>query len=158
MAALPGRSLPAKTGKLMGPAYRSFWGGLAVSACLGPGCGEELVPEPMPTARVAGRVHAGGRPVRGGWVEFLPVDGTVGRLRSAPIGPDGSFTEGRVAVGTQAIRLVDPTAAGPLPGGRLFQQRYLIRRRVGAQGDDRLDIDLQDEAIRIFRPRAGRGR
>lgn len=140
----------------MRPSSRYLWRGLAAIACLGPGCGEELRPELMPTARAAGRVHVGGRPVRGGWVEFLPLDGTVGRLRSAPLGPDGTFAEDRVAVGTNAIRLVDPMADGPLPGGRLFQQGYLIRRSIPPPGTGTLDIDLRDELIRVLSPRGRR--
>jgi hypothetical protein len=132
------------------PACRYFRGGLAGLSWLVLGCGEELGPELMPTARVAGRVHVGGRPVRGGWVEFLPVEGTVGRLRSAALRPDGRFADDRVAVGTNAIRLVDPSADVAMPGGRLFQQRYLIRRVLPPQGTAALDIDLQDEVIRVF--------
>src|SRR5215212_6208285 len=101
------------------PACRYLWVALAGLSWLGLGCGEELGPEPMPTARVAGRVRIGDRPVRGGWVEFMPVEGTVGRLRSAPLGPDGRFADDRVAVGTNAIRLVAPRSDVPLPGGRL---------------------------------------
>jgi hypothetical protein len=139
----------------MGPSCRYLRGALAALAGLALGCGEELGPEPMPTARAAGRVRVGDRPVRGGWVEFLPVDGTVGLLRSAPVNPDGTFADDRVAVGTVAIRLVDPTAEAPLPGGRLFQQGYLIRRSIPPRGTDALDIDLRHELIDAI---SGQGR
>jgi len=115
------------------------------------GCAEELGPEPMPTARAAGVVTADGRPVVGGWIELLPVDGTVGRLRSGRLGPDGSFQVDRAPVGRVAIRLAGPVRmadGGPLPR-RLdrFRSAYLIRRAVPPGGTDALAIDLGDEPI-----------
>src|SRR5947209_4945853 len=78
---------------------------LLIGAALLPvGCSEELGPVPMPVARVHGVVTEGHRPVAGGWIEFMPVDGTVGNLRSARLEPDGSFAADRVAVGVNAIR------------------------------------------------------
>ncbi|HMF35840.1 MAG TPA: hypothetical protein VKF17_04345, partial [Isosphaeraceae bacterium] len=39
---------------------------------LASGCSEELGPERFPTTRVAGVVVEGGRPIAGGWIEFIP--------------------------------------------------------------------------------------
>ncbi len=104
------------------------------------GCGEELGPEAMPTVPVNGRVHVRGRPVGGGWIEFRPVEGTVGLPRSARLEADGTFLADRIPVGRVAIRLVHPPV--PLPCGRLFEQISLIRRDVAASGPHPIDIDI----------------
>jgi hypothetical protein len=119
---------------------RSF---LVILGLLASGCSEELVPEPMPTASVSGTVHRSGEPVGRGWLEFLPVEGTVGRLRSAEIAPDGTFEADSVAVGTVAIRAVG-TNLPPAEFGMLSQM-FLIRRDVGADGPTVLEIDLYRE-------------
>ncbi len=72
------------------------------------GCSEELGRVSAPTARVSGRVVYQGRGVEGGWIELIPVDGTTGTLRTAPLGRDGRFEIAGVAVGRNAIRLVHP--------------------------------------------------
>ncbi|RUL89556.1 hypothetical protein [Tautonia sociabilis] len=117
------------------------------------GCAEELGPEPMPTAPVAGRVVLGGRPITQGWLEFLPVEGTVGRLRSARILPDGSFKTDGVAVGTVAIRISGGRL--PAPEERLFGRMYLIRRSVPESGAADLVIDLDRERLRLAANRSG---
>src|SRR5262249_19496563 len=82
------------------------------------GCSEELGPERMETATVSGIVREGLRPVGGGWIEFTPIDGAVGLLRSAPIQPDGHFVVDRVALGKNGIGFAD--APIRIPGGRRF--------------------------------------
>jgi hypothetical protein len=118
---------------------------LALIAC---GCKEELGPEHFPTARVSGVIKEGDLPVPGGWVEFHPVNGTVGNQRSARIRPDGRFQADRVAVGENAVRLVN--APIQIPGStRLFGAFTTpIRRRISESGAEALKIDLVDEAIR----------
>ena len=122
---------------------------------LAPGCSEELGPERFPTTRVAGIVVEGGRPIAGGWIEFIPTDGTVGNIRSARIGRDGSFQADRVAIGENVIRLVN--APINMPGGeKLFGQfSSPIRRKIPLEPDGRLAIDLLEEAVRYqaTRPR-----
>src|SRR5271157_4400816 len=122
---------------------------------LAPGCSEELGPERFPTTRVAGIVVEGGRPVAGGWIEFIPAEGTVGNIRSARIGRDGSFQSDRVAIGENVIRLVN--APITIPGGAaLFGQFSTpVRRRVPPEPDGPLTIDLLEEAVRYqaTRPR-----
>ena len=133
-------------------------GGFAALALVAFGCGEELGPEVMPTARVTGRVHVGGRPIGSGWVEFQPVDGTVGRLRSARLRPDGTFEADRVAVGDNVIRIADPPAeVGPggvraySPVVQPFTRLPILRRTVGASGTTAIEIDLQAEYLRYLR-------
>ena len=106
-------------------------------------CTEEWGSEVMPTGEVAGRVHRSGEPLTRGWLEFMPVDGTVGRLRSARIERDGTFQADSVPIGRVAIRMV----GADLPGAEflLFSQLYLIRRDIGDSGTTTLEIDLAEE-------------
>jgi hypothetical protein len=113
-----------------------------------PGCSEEPGPEHFPTTQIAGTLVEGGRPVSGGWIEFIPTDGTVGNIRSAVIGKDGKFQVDRAPIGENAIRLVN--APITIPGGaRLFGQFATpIRRKIPARPDGPLNIDLLEEAVR----------
>jgi hypothetical protein len=115
---------------------------------LSPGCSEELGPERFPTTRVAGAVVEGGKAVAGGWIEFIPIEGTTGKIRSARIGADGSFQADRVAVGENAIRLVN--APIQLRGGaQLFGQFSTpLRRVIPDRPEGPLKIDLLEEAVR----------
>lgn len=117
------------------------------------GCADDRGPVDGPTASVAGRVTVGGRPLRGGFLELLPVDGTVGRLRSAPIGPDGRFATRGVAAGINAIRIVGPRPYDP----RLhpLTQAHRIRRTILAGRANALEIELLAEAAGLG---ANRGR
>ncbi|MGZ3433833.1 MAG: hypothetical protein ACXWN0_18690 [Isosphaeraceae bacterium] len=128
---------------------------LLLLGLLAAGCSEELGPERFPTTRVAGIVVEGGRPVAGGWIEFIPTDGTVGNIRSARIGRDGSFQADRVAIGENVIRLVN--APINMPGGeKLFGQfSSPVRRKIPLEPNGRLAIDLLEEAVRYqaTRPR-----
>ena len=121
---------------------------LLLLGLLAPGCSEELGPERFPTTRVAGIVVEGGRPVAGGWIEFIPTDGTVGNIRSARIGRDGSFQADRVAIGENVIRLVN--APINMPGGeKLFGQfSSPVRRKIPLEPDGPLAIDLLEEWMR----------
>jgi hypothetical protein len=144
------------------------------ASTLSAGCSEELGPVSMPVARVSGLVRAGDQPLLGGWIEFIPTDGTVGNLRSARIRPDGTFDANRVAIGTNAIRLVDapidsiaylPLFAsvrwatlargnggqvGPKSPARLFIPfASPIRRVIAADASAPLDVDVVAEAIKF---------
>ena len=112
------------------------------------GCAEELRPVKWPTTRVTGTVRVGRRPVRGGWVEFHPVSGTVGNLRVAPIGPDGRFAADGVAVGTNLVGFAQLAGAGPAwYEFRSFQSP--IRRSIPSGRVTTLDLDLAEEAARM---------
>ncbi len=111
------------------------------------GCGEELGSTKMPTAPVRGQVRIGSTPLTRGFVEFRPVDGTVGRLRWARIGPDGRFATDGVAVGTVGLRFVG--AGLPTQLVRNFGQSYLIRREVAQLSPTVMTIDLQAEQFLI---------
>ncbi len=120
---------------------------LFVACLLVNGCRDVIGPEQMATTTVSGRVHVSGKPFTQGWIEFMPVDGTVGRLRSAAIGPDGSFSAQKVAVGTVGIHLAGPR---PPSSGDDLTDRYLMQLRRGYPSrvqikSDRnppLDLDL----------------
>ncbi len=116
------------------------------------GCGKLGPPEDFPSSRVVGKVRVNSVPVAGGWIEFLPIDGAKGHLRSAPIGADGRFELTRVANGTNAVRLVRPK--GPVPMGRAFEQFHTspIRRTIGPGARVEIDVNLADEARRIGQP------
>jgi hypothetical protein len=117
---------------------------LAVGA---PGCSEELGPERMIVTRVKGVVRQGQSPVSGGWIEFMPVEGTVGKLRSARIRNDGSFEAEHVPVGLNLIRLAN-APLGSVGAERLFgSYRSPVRRIVPAHSTLPLVIDVVDEAI-----------
>lgn len=122
---------------------------LLLGLLAGSGCREELRPERFPTASVSGKVVEGGKPVAGGWIEFFPVQGAVGNLRSARIAPDGTFRADRVAVGTNVVRLVN--APIQLPGGSALFGRFStpVRRVVPDGGSSALTIDLLEEAVRF---------
>ncbi len=116
------------------------------------GCSEELGPEPIRLTIVKGVVREGTRPVSRGWIEFYPVNGTVGNLRSARLHADGSFEARGVALGENLIRLEN--AAIDSPGAAQLFRLYgsPIRRIIGDQpGAVPLDIDLVEEAIRYQR-------
>jgi hypothetical protein len=121
---------------------------LASVALAAGGCKEELGPEHLPVAPVDGWVTERGRPVRGGWIEFFPVDGGKGDIRSARLKPDGSFHADRVAVGLNLIRLVN-TDIQNIDAAHLFgSYQSPIRRTIPADRGDPLGIELVDEAIR----------
>lgn len=112
------------------------------------GCREELGPISFSTTRVDGVVREGGRVVGGGWIEFVPIDGTIGNLRSAQVAADGRFEATDVPVGRVLIGLVD--APIHLPGGRrLFHpQESPIRLVIPPGPSCTIEIDLLAEAMR----------
>ncbi len=117
------------------------------------GCGEELGPERPPTARISGRVRVGDRPVSGGWIEFLPVEGTRGNLRSAPLGPDGRFAADGVAAGRDLVRFVRPPFELPAPSAdpRLGFTQFTSPLRLDVVDGATIDLDLRAEALRLIR-------
>jgi len=99
----------------------------------------------MPVASIRGKVTENGRPVGGGWIEFVPVDGTVGKLRSARLHADGTFQADHVAVGLNLVRLVN-IDIGDVNAKWLFEAFHSpIRRMIPAQSGASLTIDLVAE-------------
>jgi hypothetical protein len=149
---VPGhRRLAAGLARSSRPARRSAL--LMIAGLLSSGCSEELGPVPMPVTRVRGIVREGDRPVPGGWIEFIPVERTVGNLRSARLLPDGSFDAEGVAVGKNAIRLVNVALESPR-----FVQLFCpftspIRRVITEPPTAPLDINLVQEAVRYEQSR-----
>jgi hypothetical protein len=125
---------------------RPYWKWLLPAAAVVlTGCSEELGPERFETARVSGIVLEGKRPIGGGWIEFMPLDGTVGKLRSAPIRPDGTFEADGIAVGANSVGIVGAELKMP-EGRRLFDTlKTSIRRTIPKGGTAELKIDLLDE-------------
>lgn len=130
---------------------RALAGWLAIAAlCGSAGCNHAFGPERMETATITGRVHVGGRSIGKGWIEFMPTGGTTGRLRSAALGPDGTFTATKVPVGAVSLRLPGPP---PPPTGDGGMDRFLVHVRRNPfkilevlPGDNPpLDLDLVQE-------------
>lgn len=116
---------------------------------LNSGCREELGPEQFETTQVSGIIRISGRSVPKdwkGWIEFVPVDGTVGKLRSAPIRPDGSFEADRVAVGWNQIGLVN-VPVHPDQARKFHPFSSPIRRMI-PHGRSEIEIDLYVEEIK----------
>jgi len=134
--------------------HRPYWRGW-IALCgawlaLAVGCKEELGPVVAPTTRVVGVVRVGGRPVEHGWIEFSPLEGTVGHLRSSPIARDGTFEVTGVAVGKHVVGLVGLPKAVNDRFGPVFltTARNPIRRSIAPGDVTRLEIDLLEESIR----------
>jgi hypothetical protein len=111
------------------------------------GCSEELGPERLPVTGVKGSVTEGTRRLSRGWIEFIPVEGAIGNLRSTSIRSDGTFDADGVAVGQNQIRLVNTDMdPGLVKVFGIFQSP--IRRVVPAQPGEPLTINLLEEAVR----------
>lgn len=120
------------------------------------GCADALGPEAIPTAEVSGVVLMSGEPLGGGWVEFQPIDGAMGDVRSARINPDGSFRADRVPIGLTAIKLVNVPIK--LPGAaQLFSHGSPIRRTIPAQSAEPIRIDVFQELLQYQRARRAAG-
>ena len=112
------------------------------------GCGEALGPVPTRVVHVRGTVREGTRPLSSGWIEFFPVNGTVGNLRSARLRVDGSFEADGVAVGENLIRFVNAPIEAPR-GAQLFgSYSSPIRRVISDRHAPPMEVDLVEEAIR----------
>ena len=115
------------------------------------GCRNAFGPEQPPTTSVSGRVHLGEIPLTQGWVEMVPVDGTLGRLCSAAISSDGTFSAVHVPVGRIGVRLAGPRP--PSTNDRIVEQfvnyarqQSMIRLEIKADANPPLDLDLRREA------------
>ena len=87
--------------------------------------------------------------MRNGWIEFIPVDGTIGNPFSAKIHEDGSFEADRVAVGVNLIRLGN-TSLSSKKAERLFGAYHSpIRRIIPARSTEPIVINVFDEAVRF---------
>jgi hypothetical protein len=110
----------------------------------------------MPVTHVKGIVTEGSRRVSGGWIEFFPVDGTIGNLRSARIGPDGTFETDRVPVGLNLIRLVNVPLSSTAARKVFGAYTSPIRRTIPAQPGEPLVIDIVAESLRLRDSFSGR--
>jgi hypothetical protein len=115
------------------------------------GCGDVLGPEHMPVAAVHGKVTQRHKPVTRGWIEFVPVDGTVGKMRSARLDSDGSFHATKVPVGLNLIRFVN-IDWDPIQMRRIFGTfTSQIRRQIAEKDNPTLEIDLVEEYLKLTR-------
>ncbi len=124
-----------------------------------PGCGDAtdvLGPEKMPVASVDGRVSENGRPLSRGWIEFVPVDGTVGKLRSTRLRGDGTFHATKVPVGLNLIRLVN-VDIDPRVRHVFGAFNSPIRRTISEHPGPGIAIDIIDEAIKFQKAHSKEG-
>lgn len=117
----------------------------AVSCAFALGCSGMLGPPARPTASVRGRLHAAGQSLAPGWVEFWPVEGTVGTFRSARLALDGTFATTRVPVGRVLVRYVP--AGPPASGGPRLDAR--AARCLGFDSPIRLDVTERPDWLDI---------
>lgn len=82
----------------------------------------------------------------------MPVDGTVGHLRSAPLRGDGSFQATGLGTGIHVVRIVAPRDT-TVPA--LFQQ-FTSPIRVEVESDQSVDVDLARERMRLLNSARGR--
>ncbi len=83
----------------------------------------------------------------------MPSGGTVGNLRSAKIAADGTFDADRVAVGENAIRVVNEHVENTPYLQILGTTVSPIRQVIGPESPARLLIDLREEALRFQQAR-----
>jgi hypothetical protein len=119
---------------------------IALGVC---GCGQAFGPERMPVATVSGGVTEGRRPVSGGWIEFIPVDGTIGKLRSARLNSDGLFEAKGVPVGVNLIRIVHARVESPAIAKLVGNYGSPVRRVISDENRRPLAVDLLDEMIQF---------
>jgi hypothetical protein len=121
---------------------------LCAAALCSIGCGDVLGPEKMPVAAVDGKVSQRGKPLTRGWIEFVPVDGTVGRMRSARLNSDGTFHATKVPVGLNLIRLVNIDIDAFRIRRTLGAFSSPIRRKIAENSNPPLEIDVIDEYLK----------
>jgi hypothetical protein len=126
---------------------------VVIAGLLASGCSRVFGPVPRPVAQVRGELHEGGRPISGGWIEFMPSGGTIGNLRSARINADGTFDADHVAVGENAIRVVNAHVDATPYLNIVGQTVSPIRRVIRSDDHATLSIDLRDEALRFHEKR-----
>jgi hypothetical protein len=153
------RCIPHRVTLRSAAAVRPSSASLGLLACLAfsmaSGCSEELGPERPSTARVEGTITVGGRPVTSGWIEFIPVEGTEGNLRTARISSDGSFSADRVPVGRVAVAFTNlrippiPTTLGPVDARSFRFFNTPIRKSIRSGPKTSLDLDLAAEAYAL---------
>jgi hypothetical protein len=130
--------------------------GLALVAATFAGCRDELGPERMTTTSFDGTLTLRGQPFGDVWLEFMPIEGTVGLQRSARVKSDGTFHADAVPVGRVAMRVVGVRAPSTGdPGLDRFVsfagQVYIIKRDVAKVPTGPMQIDLASEALAFAR-------
>jgi hypothetical protein len=103
----------------------------------------------MPVATVKGVVTEGRRQVGGGWIEFVPVDGTIGNRRSARLNADGTFEATGVPVGVDLVRIVNARVESPVIARVVSDFASPIRRVVSGEDHQSISIDLLEETVRF---------
>ncbi|MFM1801711.1 MAG: hypothetical protein RJA81_1063 [Planctomycetota bacterium] len=116
--------------------FTLFWLSLLV------GCSEERPDPSFPRVTVVGKVVRARSPIRSGWIEFVPVDGGRGVLRSAEIQNDGTYEMTGLGPGLHAVRIIVPRDRTLFPFDKFFSP---IRRTLTEDSQQEFLIDLDQE-------------
>ncbi len=116
------------------------------------GCSQEFPAEKFETTRVEGKISVAGKPLTSGFIQFAPVDGTLGHLRSSFILPDGSFVVDGVGVGRNLVGLAGVfgppiyTKYGTMTFRDFHDYQSPIRKEIPSGKVAHVEIDLLTEA------------
>lgn len=129
---------------------RRFWVSIALATLQSlSGCARIFGPEAMPVASASGVVTEGRHRVGGGWIEFFPVEGTIGKRRSARLNADGSFHATGVPVGVNQVRIVNARIESPVVARLMSDFASPIRRIISRDDRQVISIDLLEETVRF---------
>lgn len=115
--------------------------------CLGmaAGCSEERPDPAFGLVAVQGRIQRNGQPLSTGWVEFVPVDGGQGVMKSGPIATDGHYKASGLGPGLHGVRVIVPRDKSLFPFDQFFSP---IRRTLSAEPVQTFEIDLSAESAK----------
>lgn len=118
---------------------------LALWALVVAGCSEERPDPAFPLVSVQGRVVRNGQPLASGWVEFVPVDGGQGVMKSGPIAANGQYLATGLGPGLHGVRVIVPRDKSLFPFDQFFSP---IRRTLTTEPLQTFDIDLSAESTK----------
>lgn len=123
----------------------NFLSGMMFCLGMAAGCSEERPDPAFPLVAVQGRIQRNGQPLQSGWVEFVPVDGGQGVMKSGPIESNGHYLATGLGPGLHGVRVIVPRDKSFFPFDQFFSP---IRRTLSAEPVQTLDIDLSAESTK----------
>lgn len=119
--------------------------GFILCVIMAAGCTEERPDPAFPLVTVQGRIQRNGQPLSSGWVEFVPVDGGQGVMKSGPIESNGQYKATGLGPGLHGVRVIVPRDKSLFPFDQFFSP---IRRTLSAEPVQTFDIDLSAESAK----------
>ena len=116
---------------------------MALSTSLLTGCAEERPDPAFALVEVQGRIQRNGQPISTGWVEFVPVDGGQGVMKSGPVSANGQYKATGLGPGLHGVRVIVPRDKSLFPFDQFFSP---IRRTITTEPVQTFDIDLSAES------------